>query len=291
LSLEDGNYEVVIDSTLTEGYLTYGNCFLPGESKEEVLISTHVCHPSLANDNLSGVCTAAFLAKYLTDYKLRYSYRFLFIPGTIGAITWLALNEDKISDIKHGIVLTGVGDSGRITYKKSRRGDAEIDRVVAHVLKHCGNDYEIRDFSPYGYDERQYCSPGFNLPFGRLSRTPFAEYPEYHTSGDNLKFVHPESLGDSFSKLLAILHILENNWAYLNLNPKCEPQLGKRGLYSSVGANELAMLWVLNLSDGYHRLLDISDRSGLNFGLLNDISKQLKEKGLLKEQLAEVHHD
>ena len=188
--------------------------------------------------------------------------------------------------IKHGLVITGVGDSGKITYKKSRRGDAEIDHAVAHVLKHCGNDYEIRDFSPYGYDERQYCSPGFNLPVGRLSRTPFAEYPEYHTSADNLKFVHPEFLGDSFSKLLAILNILENNRTYLNLSPKCEPQLGKRGLYSSIGANELAMLWVLNLSDGHHTLLDISDRSGVEFSLLDGVSKILIEKGLLKEQIA-----
>jgi aminopeptidase-like protein len=283
LSLEDGEYEVVIDSSLTDGHLTYGECFIPGESEDEILISTHVCHPSLANDNLSGVCTAVYLAQYLTDHKPRYSYRFLFIPGTIGAITWLALNEASVNRIKHGLVLTGVGDSGKITYKKSRRGDAEIDHVVAYVLSYWGGDYEIRDFSPYGYDERQYCSPGFNLPVGRLSRTPFAEYPEYHTSADNLKFIHLESLGDSFFNLLSILNILENNRTYQNPNPKCEPQLGKRGLYSSMGANELAMLWVLNMSDGNHRLLDIAEKSNLNFNIISEAANVLCQKGLLKE--------
>jgi aminopeptidase-like protein len=284
LKLEDGEYKVLIDSTLENGNLTYGELYLRGEEEDEILISCHACHPSLANDNLSGVSLSTILAKYLGTVSHRFSYRFLFIPGTIGAITWLCLNENSVKRIKHGLVITGVGDSGKITYKKSRRGDAQIDRAVSHVLKYCGDDYEIIDFSPYGYDERQYCSPGFNLPVGRLSRTPFAEYPEYHTSADNLKFVHPEFLGDSCSKLLAIINILENNRRYLNLNPKCEPQLGKRDLYSSIGANELAMLWVLNLSDGHHTVLGISDRSGVDFGLLNDISKILEEKGLLKEQ-------
>ena len=285
-SLEEGEYEVVIDSTLAEGHLTYGECLIPGESKEEILISTHVCHPSLANDNLSGVCTAVFLAKQLKGLSPRYTYRFLFIPGTIGAITWLALNEEQISKIKHGIVLTGVGDTGKISYKKSRRGDAEIDRSVCHVLKRSGQAYEILEFDPYGYDERQYCSPGFNLPVGRLSRTPYAKYPEYHTSADNLNFVRPESLGGSFSNLLAVIEVLENNRTYVNLNPKCEPQLGKRGLYSSIGTNELAMLWVLNLSDGHNTLLEISDRSGIDFALLNSMGRKLMEKGLLSERVA-----
>jgi len=237
----------------------------------------------LANDNLSGVSLAALMAKRVSSVSHRYSYRFLFIPGTIGAITWLCLNEASVNRIKHGLVITGVGDSGKITYKKSRRGDAEIDRAAFHVLKHSGQRYDIIDFYPYGYDERQYCSPGFNLPVGRLSRTPYGKYPEYHTSADNLEFVRPEFLGNSFSHLLAILHVLENNRTYLNLNPKCEPQLGKRDLYSSIGANELAILWVLNLSDGHHTLLDISDKSGLRFDLLDDISEILKEKGLLRE--------
>ena len=283
--LEDGEYEVIVDSTLENGNLTYGELYLEGEEQEEVLISCHCCHPSLANDNLSGIGLATILAKYLQTASHRLSYRFVFIPGTIGAITWLALNEATLNRIKYGLVVTGVGDSGKITYKKSRRGDTEIDRATSHVLKHSGQDYNIIDFYPYGYDERQYCSPAFNLPVGCFMRTPYGQYPEYHTSADNLDSIHPESLGDSFSKLLAILHILENNRTYLNLNPKCEPQLGKRGLYSSIGANELALLWVLNMSDGDNTLLDIAERSGIKFTAIQDAARILSTNKLLKERL------
>jgi aminopeptidase-like protein len=281
LELEEGEYKVFIDSTLENGSLTYGELYLQGEDEEEILISCHACHPSLANDNLSGVSLSTILAKYLGGISHRYSYRFLFIPGTIGAITWLYLNEASVSRIKHGLVITGVGDSGSVTYKKSRRGNAEIDRAANHVLRHSEDTHHIIDFHPYGYDERQYCSPGFNLPVGRLSRTPYGEYPEYHTSADNLDFVHPEFLGDSFNAVLTILQILENNRTYLNLNPKCEPQLGKRGLYSSIGTNELALLWVLNLSDGSNTLLDIAERSGLNFMIIERAAEALCKVNLL----------
>jgi aminopeptidase-like protein len=285
LALDDGEYEVFIDSSLENGFLTYGELYLQGSEEAEILISCHACHPSLCNDNLSGVSLATQLAKQIGLAQHRYSYRFLFIPGTIGAITWLARNEDKVPKIKHGLVLTGLGDSGKTTYKKSRRGDAEIDRAAIHVLKHSGDTYKIIDFRPYGYDERQFCSPAFNLPIGRLSRTPYGEYPEYHTSSDNLDFVHPEFLGDSFSKVLAIIHVLENNSVYLNLNPKCEPQLGRRGLYSSIGTNELALLWVLNLSDGGNTLLDIAERSGSVFTTIQEAAQILLKNGLLKECL------
>jgi aminopeptidase-like protein len=281
--LEEGKYEVFIDSILQNGSLSYGELYLHGEDEDEILISCHACHPSLANDNLSGVSMAAFLAKYISSVKHRYSYRFLFIPGTIGAITWLALNEEKSTNIKHGIVLSGVGDGGNITYKKSRRGTAEIDRAAGHILKHSGESYEVLDFSPYGYDERQYCSPGFNLPVGCFSRTPYGKYSEYHTSADNLDFVQPHSLGDSFMKVLSILEVLEENYAYTNLNPKCEPQLGKRGLYSSIGFNEMAMLWVLNLSDSHNSLLDIAERAGLKFDAVLSAARTLCGNDLLKK--------
>lgn len=285
LKLKEGEYEVFVDSTLESGSLTYGELYLKGEKQEEVLISCHCCHPSLANDNLSGIGLATNLAKYLQTVSHSLSYRFIFIPGTIGAITWLSLNESAVNRIKHGLVVTGVGDSGKITYKKSRRGDAEIDRAASHVLKHSGQDYDIIDFYPYGYDERQYCSPAFNLPVGCMMRTPYGQYTEYHTSADNLDFLHPEFLGDSFSKLLAIIHILEKNRTYLNLNPKCEPQLGKRGLYSSIGANELALLWVLNMSDGGNTLLDIAERSGIEFTTIQESARILSTNKLLKEHL------
>ena len=275
------NYKVYINSTLTDGHLTYGEIYIPGKLPEEILISTHVCHPSLANDNLSGVCLAAFLARHIVGLNNRYSYRFIFIPGTIGAVTWLSLNLDKIALIKHGLVLTGIGDSGRLTYKKSRRGDSEIDQVAAYALKHDCDNHRIEEFSPYGYDERQYCSPGFNLPVGRLSRTPYGEYPEYHTSADNLDFVGPDALGKSFAVVANIFSILEHNIAYTNTAPFGEPQLGKRGLYDHIGPNQMAMLWVLNLSDSHHSLLDIAIRSGINFSHIRGAAETLHQFDLL----------
>lgn len=285
--LQPGEYEVCIDSSLEPGHLTYGEYYLPGKTEDEVLISCHICHPSLCNDNLSGVALATFLAKHLGTVSRRYSYRFLFIPGTIGSITWLQMNENQVHRVKHGLVVACVGDPGKLTYKKSRRGDAEIDRVVSHLLSHSGEDYEILEFSPYGYDERQYCSPGFNLPIGSLTRTPYGRYPEYHTSADNLDLVQPKYLADSLQKYLAVVGVLENNRRYLNRNPKCEPQLGRRGLYGALGGRkdsnlfELALLWVLNLSDGSHSLLDIAERSGLDFDTLRAAADALLDRELL----------
>src|SRR5881398_860763 len=287
-TMHEDEYEVCIDSALENGSLTYAECYLPGESPAEVLISCHACHPSLCNDNLSSVAIATFLAKYLREAQLRYSYRFLFVPGTIGAITWLSQNEDHVNAIQHGLVLTCVGDRGHITYKKSRRGDAEIDRAVAHVLKHSGQRYNIEDFSPYGYDERQYCSPGFNLPVGCFMRTPHGKFPEYHSSADNLELMDPTSLAHSLTTCLSVFYVLENNRSYCNQNPKCEPQLGRRGLYREMGGRdtklqETAMLWVLNLSDGQHNLLDIAERSGLAFETVHEAAGLLLHHGLLKE--------
>jgi aminopeptidase-like protein len=285
--LEPGDYDVVIDSTLEPGSLSYGELYLKGESKDEVLISCHCCHPSLCNDNLSGIAVATYLAKYLLSKKRRYSYRFLFIPGTIGSIAWLARHESLAPRIKHGLVVACVGDVGLFTYKKSRQGNAEIDRVVEHVLRHVTNGCRIRDFSPYGYDERQYCSPGFNLAVGSLTRTPHGEFPEYHTSADNVDFVSEASLSESLQVYQTICDMLDANHYYRSQNQKCEPQLGKRGLYRAMGGdsaqpvNELAMLWVLNLSDGTHSLLDIAERGGLYLGVVEEAAKALSGAGLL----------
>ena len=287
--LPEGEYEVCIDSTLAPGHLSYGECHLPGRTTDEVLISSHVCHPSLANDNLAGATVAAFLARSLAGVPLRYSYRFLFIPGTIGSITWLAHNQATVGRIKAGLVLACLGDPGAPTYKRSRRGDSAIDRTVEHVLRSRGGELRIRDFSPYGYDERQYCSPGFDLPVGCLTRTPHGEYAEYHTSADDLTLVRPASLADSLDLTLAIVRALEADRTYLNQNPRCEPQLGKRGLYRALGGlrdsgvDEMAMLWVLNLSDGRHRLLEIAERSGYPFGVVQRTAEMLAEHGLLAE--------
>jgi aminopeptidase-like protein len=279
--LAEGEYEAVIDSSLEDGQVTYAERFLPGESDDEVLISTYICHPSLANDNLSGVVLAATLARHLAAQTLRRSYRFLFSPATIGPLTWLSRNEERLPRITAGLVATCVGDPGPFTYKRSRRGNAEIDRAAAAVL---GEDGGIEDFSPLGTDERQFCSPGFDLPVGVLSRTPPDRFPEYHSSADDLDFVRPGPLGESFSRYLDVIDVLERNRAYRNLSPKGEPQLGKRGLYRAVGGGSFTegpLLWALNLSDGEHDLLAIAQRSGLPFAQIADAADALVDAGLL----------
>jgi aminopeptidase-like protein len=285
--LEEGEYHVYIDSTLHPGHLTYGEFRIQGETDDEVLISCHSCHPSLCNDNLSGMVIAARLAVLLQGTSPRYSYRFVWVPGTIGSVTWLALNEAILPRIKHGLVLSCLGDLGKFTYKRSRRGDAEIDRAVEYLLTHSGQEFNILDFTPYGYDERQYCSPGINLRVGCLMRTQNGCYPEYHTSADDLSLVTPFALGDALIQLLRVIQILERNLRYVNLNPKCEPQLGRRGLYGQLGGRkdtarvEMAMLWVLNFSDGQHDLLDIAVRSGIAFEQISEAAEALRQAGLL----------
>ncbi len=289
-SLPEGEYEVFVDSTLADGALSYGECYLPGESEREVLLSTHVCHPSLCNDNLSGIAVMTALARELASRpRRRYSYRFLFIPGTIGSITWLARNEGRTGRIAHGLVAANLGDAGSFHYKRSRRGSAEIDRAVLAVLQDSGEPYGAEEFVPFGYDERQFCSPGFNLPVGSLTRTPYGRYPEYHTSADDLSFVTAAALEGSLRTYLAVIDLLEGNRRYVNLNPKCEPQLGRRGLYRAIGgddsgrAKELALLWVLNLSEGRQDLLAIAERAKLSFTAIRAAADALLEAGLLRE--------
>jgi len=243
----------------------------------------------MCNDNLSGMGLTVQLAKYLSQRQLRYSYRFLFIPGTIGSITWLAVNKDQVTKIRHGLVVATVGDPGKMHYKKTRHGDAEIDRAAQHVLKHSGQEHGIIDFFPYGYDERQYSSPGFDLAVGCLSRTPHGQFPQYHTSADNLDFITEEALSDSLEKYLEVINVIEGNKTYWNTNPFGEPQLGRRGLYGAFGGRkdsniyEMAMLWVLNLSDGEHSLLDIAEASGTPFPVIREAANALLQHGLLRD--------
>ncbi len=288
-SLGNGPYHVRIDSELVHGALTYGELLLPGRCRDEVLFSCHVCHPSLANDNLSGIVVAVQLAKRLAARRRRrYSYRFLFAPGTIGAITWLARNEGRSRRIKHGLVLALLGDGGPLTYKESRRGDAEIDRIAAHVVRSAEPAGRVRPFEPYGYDERQFCSPGFNLPVGTLTRTPHGEYPEYHTSADNLELLCPEALADSLAACERIVDAIEGNVPYRSVQPKCEPQLGRRGLYRALSgmpdadSAERAMLWVLNSGDGRRTLLDVAERSGIDFCSIRRAAVVLRKHGLIR---------
>ncbi len=285
-ALPEGDYQVRIDSTLAPGHLTYGEIVLPGDTEEEILISSHVCHPSLADDNLSGMVIAAALARQLAKERRRYTLRFLFAPGTIGAITWLARNRERVGRIRHGLTLTCLGDSHPFTYKKTALGAAEIDRAAAHVLAASGLPHQLIDFFPFGYDERQYNSPGFRLPVGSLMRGRHGQFPEYHTSADNPSFVAPARLAESFGVLEQLLALLDANRRYRNLAPYGEPQLGRRGLYDALGGKDiadlqLAMLWMLNLSDGDHSLLEIAERSKIEFTTLRTAAELLERHGLL----------
>jgi aminopeptidase-like protein len=292
-SLADGPYRVVIDSDLGPGHLSYGELLIPGETDDTVLFSCHICHPSLANDNLSGIAVATMLACHLQTLRRRHSYRFLFIPGTIGSLTWLARNEDKVGRIVHGLVLSCLGDAGGMTYKQSRRGNAAIDRIVAHVLRNDEVPHRITPFVPYGYDERQYCSPGFDLPVGCLMRTPNGEYPEYHSSADNLSLLRPESLAHSLAVLRRIVAVIEGDAVCRSRNPKGEPQLGQRGLYETMGGqraasyDQMALLWVLNLADGHHSLLDMAERAGVPFATIRAAADALVAAELLERMPAQ----
>lgn len=285
-ALAEGDYEICVDSELKDGSLTYGEFVHRGASEEEVLLSVHTCHPSLANDNCSGMALLALLAGRMAGVKTRYTYRFLFAPGTIGAITWLARNADAAKRIKHGLVMSCVGDRGGFTYKRTKRGNARIDRVMTRALSGC--DANVIDFFPYGYDERQYNSPGFDLDVGLFQRTQFATFPEYHTSGDNLDFIDAASLAESYRVVVTAIEALENERRYLNTAPHGEPQLGRRGLYAAIGgdkdsyAKSMAMLWVLNLSDGDHSLEDIAERAGAHLGVIEETARLLEEAGLLR---------
>jgi aminopeptidase-like protein len=286
-ALPPGNYRAVIDSSLGPGSLTYGEFFIPGQTQQELLISTHVCHPSLANDNLSGISVATYLAQHFRDAPLRYGIRFVFVPATIGAITWLARNEHRLDEIVGGLVISGVGDAGPFTYKRSRSGSGVVDRIFGQLLGAGEGGRSIRPFIPYGYDERQYCSPGIGIAAGCLMRTPFGEYPEYHTSGDNLDLISAKALGEALNLCVEAITRIQSVGRYRNMSPKGEPQLGRRGLYDMLGGDndtklaQLALLWMLNYSDGSHSTLDISDLSGLDLAILDLAAQRLSSAGLL----------
>jgi aminopeptidase-like protein len=287
LALEPGDYEVVIDSTLGPGHLTFGEAVLEGETEDEVLISTYVCHPSLANDNLSGIAVATMLAKELSSRRLLHTYRFVFAPGTIGPLAWLHSNRDRLDRVVHGLTVSCIGDGGDLTYKRSRHGEADVDRAVETVLRDSGNPHRVLEWEPWGGDERQFCAPGFDLPVGTLMRTPHGEFDGYHTSADGMDRISPSSLEDSIQTCLAVVDVLDTNRTPINLSPYGEPQLGRRGLYRSAGGavatpdDERALLWVLNLSDGGASLVEIAGRSGLPYPVIRRAAERLEEAGLV----------
>jgi aminopeptidase-like protein len=287
LELPPGDYEVVIDSTLEPGHLSYAELAIEGEGEGEVLVSTYVCHPSLANDNLSGIAVATMLARELLGRRLRHTYRFLFAPGTIGPLAWLHENRDELDRIEHGLALSCIGDGGDFTYTRSRRGAAEVDQAMELVLRDSGAPHRVLPWEPWGGDERQFCSPGFDLPVGCLMRTPHGEFAGYHTSADGMERISPESLAEAVDRCLDLVEVLETNRRCTNLSPYGEPQLGRRGLYRSAGGavatpdDERALLWMLNQSDGRASLLDIARQSGLPYAVVRRAAERLEQAGLL----------
>ena len=288
-ALEPGMYDVCIDTELFDGNLSYGEVIIPGDDPSEVLITTHICHPSTANDNVSGMVILAALGRLLgTRPGRRLTYRLLFLPSTVGSITWLATHRDVVERVNNVLVLTGLGDAGPFTYKRSRNGATATDRVVEHVLKHRAPDHSVMDFYPYGYDERQFGSIGFDLPVGRLTRGVHGEYPEYHTSGDDMSFIHESKMLESLEAIVDIVDVFEGDVIYRNLEPFGEPRLGIRGLYSNVGgaidrrSYEMNLLWILSLADGATSLLQMAERSGQPFAAVRTAADQLVAAGLLE---------
>ena len=289
---EASELEVVIDAEHFDGSLSYGEVVIHGETDDEILISAHACHPALANDNASSLAVATALTRRLLDGPtLRHTVRVVIAPGTIGAIAWLDRNHATVGKIKHGLVLANLGDAGGFTYKQTRSGTLAaplaVDRAVPLALDSLDLGVEVRPFTPTGYDERQFASPGFDLPVGRLTRTPHGEYPEYHTSGDDLSLISAESLAESLEAVHEVVRVLDGNGVYRNTQPYGEPQLGRRGLYAAIGGDahgpeaQQALLWVLNLSDGQHSLLDVAERSGLPFAAVRLAADRSAEAGLL----------
>lgn len=285
--LRPGRYRVEIDSTLLPGSLSYGEFIVPGRRRDEILFFTHICHPSLANDNTSGLAVATALGAWLAGEPREFTYRVIFAPGTIGSLCWLKQNESSLGRVRAGLVLALLGDSSRLTYKASRDGGTVTDQVATYVVSQASPPGTAIPFSPYGYDERQLCSPGFNLPMGRLTRSVNGGYPEYHSSADDLSLIKPAFLEQSLDACKRFVTVLEQDARYVNLFPMGEPRLGKRGLYGSVGGHspaqrEEAILWVLNQSDGGKSLVDIALRSGLPFDVIREAAGDLEGAGLLR---------
>lgn len=291
----DQNLRVVIDSDLSPGSMTYGDKILPGTSSQEFVFSSYCCHPSLGNDNLSGIVLLTLLLRELSSRTLKHTYRFILVPETIGTIAYLHENQDTMRAATGAYVLTGVAGRGQYAYKQSLQSDALVDRVARRVMRANGIAFDERAFDPHGSDERQYSSPGFRIPTGIITRDGYYDYPEYHTSLDNLDFISSDALLETLDIYLEIVDELENRTPLQSLAPHGEPHLGPRGLYPTVGgamhtsggttvADELdAILWTLTLADGLNDQADIAERSGIELELINSVAKRLIDGGLLNE--------
>jgi aminopeptidase-like protein len=285
--LRPGRYYVKIESEFSKGSLTYGDAFLPGEEEREILLSTYICHPSLANDNLSGSALMAALWKWLSSQRRRFSYRFVFVPETIGAIAYISRNLDELRRKTYaGYVLTCVGDDLAVSFLSSRQGDAIVDKVSRHILRYVAPEFREYSFLERGSDERQYCSPGVDLPVASIMRSKYGTFPEYHTSADDLNFVSPQGLGRSFDLYCRCLDALEKNRIY-QTRCCCEPQLGKRGLYPTLSMKGSAgdvrtSMNLLAYADGNSDLVDIAERIGVSIEDLAPLAEKFMEHGLLE---------
>jgi len=287
---ENDEYEVFVDSSLDDnGSMSIGEAIIKGATEKEVLFSTYICHPSLASNELSGPLVASFIYNELKKRtNLKYTYRFIFVPETIGSIYSLSQKGEYWKEnLVAGFVITCIGDDGQFTYKRSRRGDALPDLATELILSQSESEYKVVDFFPSGSDERQFCSPGFNLPVGSLMRTMYGIYPEYHTSADNKDFISFDAMEKSVEKYLDVIEVIEKNEKYINELPYCEPQLGKRGLYPTLGSQKgtydfvKVMMWMLNLSDGENDLIAISKRSGIAIKEFYPVIDKLLKEGIL----------
>lgn len=285
--LPEDTYHIVIDSELKEGSLTYGEIIIPGDTEEEVFLSTYICHPSMANNELSGPVVATFLAKWLNSLvKRRYTYRIIFIPETIGAITYLSKNLQYLKEhVIAGFNLSCVGDNRTFSYVESRYGKTLADKAAKNVLNFYYPDYKTYSFLKRGSDERQYNAPGVDLPVCAICRSKYGEYPEYHTSKDDLELISSEGLLGAYEVYQQCIFALENNYSY-KINVLCEPQLGKRGLYpttSQKGTYDAvkAMIDFIAYADGSNDLIDISNIIGVPVQDLLIVVEKLKQEGLL----------
>lgn len=288
-SLPEDNYHIFIDSELKDGSLTYGELIIPGESNQEIFLSTYICHPSMANNELSGPSVAIHLAKWLKSLsKRRYTYRIIFIPETIGSITYLSKNLEYLKEhVIAGFNLSCVGDNRTFSYVASRYGNTLADKVAKNVLGFYYPEYKIYTFLSRGSDERQYNAPGVDLPVCAICRSKYGEYPEYHTSKDDLSLISPQGLAGAFEVYKDCITALENNYKY-KIKVLCEPQLGKRGLYPTISqkGNSNAVKIIMNFiayADGCNDLIDISNIIGEPVKELLSIVKKLKIKGLIEE--------
>tara|TARA_B110000858_G_C17699925_1_gene425418 strand:- start:174 stop:1067 length:894 start_codon:yes stop_codon:yes gene_type:complete len=284
-----GTYEVFIDSTFSKGSLTYGEILIPGIEKKEIFLSTYICHPSMANNELSGITVTIFLAKWLMEQKRRYSYRLIFIPETIGSINYLSTNIKILKKkVIAGFNITCVGDNRSYSYIPSRKGDTLADKIGLHVIKNIDKNFFRYTWLNRGGDERQYCSPGVDLPIASIIRTKYGSYKEYHTSLDDLKnVVTPEGLDGGYNLIKKALEALENNFYYKNTS-LCEPQMSKRGMYPNIGKKDISkeiknMMNTLSYCDGNNSLIDISEKLKLPFWKILPLIKILLKEKIIKK--------